>query len=565
MNRFRVNNKYNRDLSEGGRVYKIKKDVFAIFAINIMMNMFMISNIVLAAENQNQEEKSLVQYSDQEVTSITLPTDEAFNTPFIIDPQGSLSIIKDGDTVKEEAKGTIVPQTIASIKNVSSYPVDVMMDLYVTKDLETGDSSSVLLDDNNEGLDSSTENKLFLNIYATGNITDDELSVLRSYRRDYELIKKNEFIHTINIDANGRNNAMEISFLLKEANYKIDGNEMESAWDLDETISDNYSQVAFCIGGEVSEKADWGHYTGRNGEAIAIKAIFTIRKSSHTVSDKVTINAFDATAPEYFNNTSIYDNIVLDSDRIDAVLSSELDLNQWENFEIPVDFGKGSRRVNVTNVCITKDDEKLFLQEGVDYDVAYTGLILKVSSPILQDLKYSSKYVLSFVCGDAFGNEKQLNVSFYTKNNDIDIIEDDEKEDDIYEDITKKINNETGQTYLGNPDLYDYPDEKDMTTAMLQTAYVIEETEGDFIIPVNFGNNDGKGMVTDVSLIQGEEESLLLLEGIDYYITEAGIVLRPESEALWCFRQPAENILSFVCTDIVGSETRLNVIFNTIF
>lgn len=348
---------------------------------------------------------------ENEVMNVILPTTDIFNTPFMVDPQGVLSLTEEGGTVNPKAAGAVVPNVIASVKNSSDFPVNVIMDIYITKNLETGEASSVKLVDSSTGLEASKNNELYLNVYATDHITDENLIKLKSYNADYELINRKEFVNVINILANGKQEAMEISFLLK-------GN--DSGLYENGGISDDYSQVAFCVGGNVSQAANWNKYIGDTGEKIAMRAVFSLEKSSKDIEDKVEITAFQSREPEYLNNISIYGMATASnataSNAADSALTTEYIISESENDLIfPIDFGRGGKRVTVADVYIIQgNDAKVSLTEGIDYDVTSLGINLKDSSETLWCLDEAASGILSFRCINIEGKEKYLNVAFKT-------------------------------------------------------------------------------------------------------------------------------------------------------
>lgn len=359
-----------------------------------------------------------VEYYPNKVKVVTLPTNTMLSNPFTIDPQGALSITADDGAVVTGSEGAIVPQSIVSIKNASSYAVNVKADLYLTKDLDTGDASSVTLVTASTNLANSTNNEIYLNAYCTADITDADLTTLNAANKDYQLITNSKFTTPINITANGKANAMELSFKLKEATYKLTQESGTKGWHLDSSVSDNYSQVAFCIGGNVAQKADWSKYgTGDGKEKIAVKAIFTFEDCA-TPTNKVEVTSASATAPGFLSNTTVYGSTVAAGTKEATVETNYVIDNDTEtDLTLPIDFGKGGKKVTVTSVNITQGSDNVQLVKGVDYDVTSTGITLKDSSDALWCFEWPETSTVWVGCADADGVETWLSITFTTAEN----------------------------------------------------------------------------------------------------------------------------------------------------
>ena len=357
-----------------------------------------------------------LEYYENEVLSVTLPTSTVWDTPFVIDPQGALSITADDGAVVEAAKGAVVPQGIASIKNVSSSPVNVVASLYVAKNAE-GEASSVTLVENSAatGLATSSDNKMNLQLLSTAKIKDADLTTLTSATKDHTLLANAKLTDKKDIMANGKENAMEVSFLLKGATYKLTQESGKKGWYLDSSVTDNYSQVAFCVGGKVAQKADWSAFTGDEAEKISLKAVFTLEKVADpdSVTADVTITASAATDPTYLVDTTVYDSA--SAGTTSATVTADYTVNTGADLELPIDLGKGGKKVTVGDVYATMGGgAAVLLEEGTDYEVTSTGITLKGDSEALWVFKWASEgNVIGIGCSDAEGNSAAwLNITF---------------------------------------------------------------------------------------------------------------------------------------------------------
>lgn len=341
-----------------------------------------------------------LEYYENDIVSVTLPTSSVWDTPFAIDPQGALSITADDGAVVDAAKGAVIPKGIASIKNVSSEPVNVAADLYVTKNSD-GDPSSVEFVANSDaaGLATSTDNKINLQLLATDKIKDADLTALTSATKDHTLAANAKFVTKKDIMANGKENAMEISFLLKGATYKLTQQSGKKGWYLDSSVSDNYSQVAFCVGGTVAQKADWSDFVGDDGEKVSLKAVFTLEKVANpsSVTADVTITTANATAPTYMKDgadgsSPVYDAFATGTTEFtSATLTADYTANSGADLVLPIDFGKGGKKVAVSDVYATMGGQTVTLTKGTDYEVTSTGITLKGDSEALWVFKWASE------------------------------------------------------------------------------------------------------------------------------------------------------------------------------
>lgn len=351
-----------------------------------------------------------------DVISVTLPTSEIFYTPFTIDPQGALCIQKDGDEFVPEAMGAVVPNAILSVRNTSSFAVSVIVDAYVTKNLDTGEPAPVKLKTNPEGLEETKNNELFLNMYATGNITDEVLSELRNSKRDYTLKDDSRFVNHVNIASNGREEAMEICFHLKEASYQMAIANNRNILVLDEYIPDNYSQAAFCVGGMASQKSNWGRFLKAEEEKIALQLVFSIVKYDGYMSDKVEIDYSLAEEPKFFSDWTVY-NLEGSSDNRNVEMRYPYPLDgTMADLKFPLDLGKGAKRIQITDVSIIQEEEhEIKLIAGVDYDMTASGITLKASSDTLWSMRRPAVCVLTLEGRNTNGEEVRLEIVFSTE------------------------------------------------------------------------------------------------------------------------------------------------------
>ena len=368
---------------------------------------------------KNIEEDTYEQYKSNipdDVISVTLPTSGSFYTPFTIDPQGALCIQEDGDEFIPEAIGAVVPNAILSVRNTSSVAVSVIVDAYVTKNLDTGEPASVKLRTDPEGLDQTKNNELFLNMYATGNITDAELDELRSSKRDYTLKDDARFVHHVNIASNGRAQAMEICFHLKEASYQMAIADNKNILILDEYVSDNYSQAAFCVGGMASQKSNWGRFLKSEEEKIALQLVFSIVKYDEDMSDKVEIDSCTAVEPTYFSDGVVY-NLEESSDNRNVEMRHPYLIDETlSDLKLPVDLGKGAKRIQITDVSIIQGEEhEMKLSAGVDYDMTVSGITLKASADNLWSMRSPAVCVLALEGRSADGENVRLEAAFSTE------------------------------------------------------------------------------------------------------------------------------------------------------
>lgn len=361
-----------------------------------------------------------LEYYDNTIISVTLPTSSIWDTPFAIDPQGALSITADDGKVVDGAKGTVVPKGIATIKNVSSVPVNVVAALWVQKN-DDGEASSaeLIASSGADGLAASAKNELSLQLLATEQITDADFGTLNSAAKDYNLLSNAKFATKKDITANGKADAMEISFQLKQATYILTMKDGKKGWYVDSTVSDNYSQVAFCVGGKVAQAADWSAYTGEGAEKIALKAVFTLEQLDTTLSDSVTIATTAAAAPTYFKESegTTYDT-TSETVNIAAKLTADYTVNSGADLVLPIDFGKGGKKVSV------KTEDGLWadmggkteqLVEGTDFEITSSGITLKGDSKTLWVFKWAcEKTSLGFNCVDNSGNTTWVSVEFAT-------------------------------------------------------------------------------------------------------------------------------------------------------
>jgi hypothetical protein len=322
-----------------------------------------------------------VRYYPKDVKVVTLPTSAALEGAFTIDPQGALSITKQGDVASDEAVGAAVMSKISVIKNQSSFPIDVDMLLYVSNGDDDGTASTVNLVDTAPSED-DINNDLFLNLYHTGNdnFINSNLKTLNAATKDYTLIDNEAFgENIINIQANGKANAMEIDFQLKQAEYALTQTDEDAdsiAWTLKSDPADNYSQVAFGFGGNVAQNADWSAYGSNEGqEPISMSAVFTLTKIDTDPADSVTIDYEYAEAPTYFDNNGDVTDITTTNDGISASLDAGAIASEAapQDLDIAIDLGKGGQKVTVTEVWLGKTE----LTMGTDYEVTSTGITLK--------------------------------------------------------------------------------------------------------------------------------------------------------------------------------------------
>lgn len=350
-----------------------------------------------------------------DVINITLPTSESFSNPFTIDPQGVLSIREDGDVCIPEAMGSVVPNTILSVRNASSFAVSVIIDAYVTENLGTGEPAPVKLRTDSEGLSETPNNELFLNMYSTNNITDEELAELRNSTKDYTLKDNAKFVNHVNIASNGREEAMEICFHLKEASYQTVVTENGNILVADDCVVDNYSQIAFCIGGMASQKSNWGRFAKTTKEKVALKLVFSIMKYDGNMSDKVEVDSYIATEPTYFSDANIYNFAEASNNRNVELLVPYLIDETLDDFKLPIDFGKGAKRTQIVDVYIIQgEDEEKKLTAGVDYDITMSGIILKACSDTLWGMRRPALCTLVMDGREADSEEVRLEVTFST-------------------------------------------------------------------------------------------------------------------------------------------------------
>lgn len=401
---------------------KMNKFFKKTLALTTAMTMVMTPCAVFASEVTADPDKveaggnAGVEYYENNIKKVTLPTATSLNSPFIIDPQGVLSITANDGTGKPVAAavGTIVPKSLVKIKNESSFPVNITADIYVTKDLTTGEASSVSLVANDTGLATSTANELLLNVYSTGSITDTALTTLEGKTMDHTFTADAAFTTPpIVISANGKTNAMELSFLLKESTYILTKKDGVIGWVTDSAATDNYSQVAFCIGGKVAQKADWSAYGSGDGqENIAVKAVFTLEKSNATVTDKVTTTSAAAAAATFLSDSSYTE---VSDDKTTATLADYTIADTENDLSIPIDFGKGGKKVTVSAVYIIQaGGTAAALVEGTDYEVTSAGITLKESSETLWCFEWPAECSVSIGCADVEGTETWLTVNFAT-------------------------------------------------------------------------------------------------------------------------------------------------------
>lgn len=346
-----------------------------------------------------------LEYYENNILSVTLPTSSVWDTPFAIDPQGALSIIADDGAVVDAAKGTVVPKGIASIKNTSPCPVNVVANMYIAKNA-AGEASSVTLVENSAatGLATSTDKKMNLQLLATAKIKDADLTALQGATKDHTLLANAKLTEKKDITANGKENAMEVTFLLKGATYKLTQDGGKKGWYLDSSVTDNYSQVAFCVGGTVAQKADWSAFTGDDAEKISLKAVFTLEKVADpdSVTADVTITAAAATDPTYLKDGAAYDNSAT-ADKT-ATVTTDYTVESGADLVLPIDFGKGGKKITVGNVFATMGGSSVTLEKGKDYEVTSTGITLKGDSEALWVFKWANEgNVIGIDCVDAAG------------------------------------------------------------------------------------------------------------------------------------------------------------------
>lgn len=254
-----------------------------ILAVSAALTLAMSSMTVFAADTSLTEpgagsDETIsgdVNYVKTTIYKVTLPTTTGLD--FALDPQGLSSL--DGSGYDATQAGSIVSTGTMTAKNESSVDVTVTGKFYVAD--STGKLALVDLA-NKDKLD-NTKQEICLTIQQKN--------------------ADGDFDDAVAVTGTAADSATELTFDMDKATYKFGGDKDSGyTYELDTTVTDNFSSAEMQIGGIVAKDYDWSAYKATTDPAtITLHAVFSFAAKAETPA-ALQMKLKDGTVLYNFNN-----------------------------------------------------------------------------------------------------------------------------------------------------------------------------------------------------------------------------------------------------------------------